>query len=344
MEKESKTKIHSLSRRDFLKNLSGAAASAIILGSCGDSKTSESKPNEEEPTILSPRSKASNVFVNSEGKPILVCVTGTNFEQMLTAGLSQLGGLSRLINANQDVLIKPNCNAIDTYPGISDANSVASIVKAVNQVTNGKVSMADQGYDASTGVYPHSGMDPLVKDAGATLVHLENTYAVKRSGWSLNVKDFKVYSEIYDAPIILSTSMIKRHHTAGFSCAIKNLVGTVAGPSASSTRRFLHYDAVDFCQVVAEIAAAVNPELNIIDARTILTVQGPMSSSGVPVDVNKLILCGDIVATDSYCEKILSDIDSSPKDSKCWGSMHQAEALGLGTADLKNIEIIEISV
>jgi uncharacterized protein (DUF362 family) len=138
--------------------------------------------------------------------------------------------------------------------------------------------------------------------------------------------------------------MIKRHHTAGFSCAIKNLVGTVAGPGASSTRRFLHYDAVDFCQVVAEIAAAVNPELNIIDARTILTVQGPMSSSGVPVDVNKLILCGDIVATDSYCEKILSDIDSSPIDSKCWGSMHQAEALGLGTADLKNIEIIEISV
>jgi uncharacterized protein (DUF362 family) len=263
---------------------------------------------------------------------------------MLVAGLAQMGGLTRLIGANQDVLIKPNCNATDVYPGISDVNSLVSIVKEVKKVTSGTLSLADQGYHPSSSVYPHAGIDPLVEQAGATLIYLENTYSVKRSDWSLNVKDFKVYSEIYDAPIILNTGVIKRHHTAGFSCAIKNLVGTVAGPGANSTRHYLHYDAADFAQVVAEIAAAVNPELNIIDARTILTVSGPSSSSGIPVEVNKLILCGDIVATDSYCERILVAHDSSAVDSPYWGSLHQAEALGLGTADLANVEIIEITV
>ncbi len=344
MGKRNITKNTHVTRRDFLKSLSGAAASAVILGACDGGSGTNSEPQKPQENILAPRSKAANVFVNNAGKPILVCVTGTNFEEMLEAGLAQLGGLSRLIGANQDVFIKPNCNAIDTYPGISDANSVVSIVKAVRQVTGGTISVGDQGYHASSGVYPHAGLDPLVEQAGATLLHLENSYQVKRSSWSLNVKDFKVYSKIYDAPIILNTGVLKRHHTAGFSCAIKNNVGTVEGPGASSTRGYLHYDAVDFCEVVAEIAAAVSPEFNIIDARTVLTVGGPFSSNGVPVAVNKIVLCGDMVATDAYCEKILVAHDQSPVDSPCWGSTTYAESLGLGTADLSKVDIREISV
>jgi uncharacterized protein (DUF362 family) len=333
-----------LTRRDFLKSLSGAAAAAVVLGACDEASRTDPQPETPQENILAPRSKATNVFVNNAGKPILVCVTGRNFELMLAAGLAQLGGLSRLIAANQDVLIKPNCNAVDEYPGISEVNSLVSIVKEVKKVTSGTVSVGDQGYHDSSSVYPHAGIDPLVEQAGAKLLDMEKTYQVKRSGWSLNVKDFKVYSEIYDAPVILNTGVLKRHHTAGFSCAIKNNVGTVAGPGATSTRHYLHYDAPDFCEVVAEIAGAVNPELNIIDARTILTVQGPSSSAGVPVDVNKLILCGDIVATDTYCERILSANDDSPVDSRCWGSTSYAEALGLGTSDLSKVEIVEITV
>ncbi len=339
-----KKKSNGLTRRDFLKGLSGAAASAIVLGACDDASRTNPQPETPPENILAPRSKANNVFVNGAGKPILVCVTGKNFGEMLAAGLDKLGGLSRLIAANQDVLIKPNCNAIDEYPGISDANSLVSIVGEVKKVTSGTVSVGDQGYHGASGVYAHAGIDPLVEQAGAKLLYMEKTYQVKRSAWSLNVKDFKVYSDIYDAPIILNVGLLKRHHTAGFTCAIKNNVGTVEGPGAISTRRFLHYDAADFCEVVAEIAGVVNPELNIIDARTILTVNGPTSSAGVPVDVNKLVLCGDIVATDTYCERILSALDNSPVDSRCWGSINYAESLGLGTSDLDKVEIVEITV
>ncbi len=344
MKSRNKSEGKSITRRDFLKGLSGAAASALALGACDDAAQTNPDPQTPQENILAPRSKANNVFVNQEGKPILVCVTGKNFEEMLAAGLAQLGGLSRLIGANQEVLIKPNCNAIDAYPGISDANSLVSIVKEVKKVTSGTVSVGDQGFHGSSGVYPHSGIDPLVEQAGAKLLYLEKTYQVKRSDWSLNVKDFKVYSEIYDASVILNVGVLKRHHTAGFTCAIKNNVGTVAGPDATSTRRYLHYEATDFCEVVAEIAGVVNPELNIIDARTILTVQGPTSSAGVPVVINKIVLCGDIVATDTYCEKILSAIDKSPVDSRCWGSTSYAESLGLGISDLGKVEIIEITV
>jgi len=61
---------------------------------------------------------------------------------------------------------------------------------------------------------------------------------------------FKVYTDIYDAPVIINTCVIKRHHTANFTCAIKNNVGTVAGPDAVFTRRYLHFDSEDFMNTV----------------------------------------------------------------------------------------------
>lgn len=344
MKKENKTRVHSLSRRDFLKNLSGAAASAIILGSCSDSKPSRSEPREEEPAALSPRSKAANPFVNQAGRPLLVCVTGTDFETMLAAGLSQLGGLSRLISANQDVLIKPNCNESDPYPGITALSSLLSIINEVKQVTSGTVSVADQGYTHSSVVYKSSGMDPQVEQAGAKLLTLNETYRVRKSGWASNMPDFNVYKDIYDAPIIINTCVLKRHHTANYTCAIKNNVGTVAGPDAVSTRRYLHYDAPSFMNTVVEIAGVVNPELNIVDARTVLTVGGPTYQAGVPVDANKVVLCGDIVATDAYCAEILDALDQDFTVDMASPIIVSADSSGLGTSDLSKVEVIEIPV
>ncbi len=332
-----------LSRRDFLRGLSGAAAAAIVGGSCESSKPSSSSP-ETPPSDSStrpPRSKAANAFVNQAGQPLLVCVTGSDFATMLAAGLSQLGGLNRLIGADQNVLIKPNCNANEPYPGISDANSVAAIVREVKKVTTGTVSAGDQGYYPFT--FDFAGMGPAVEEAGGRMLTMVDTYDVRRNDWASAVPDFKVYRDVYDAPIIISTCVIKRHHTAIFTCALKNNVGAVAGPGASQTRNFLHYQSADFMSTVADIAAVVNPDLNIVDARSVLTVGGPSYLSGVVVPAHKLILCGDIVATDVYCARILESLDAEFLAQSVMSTIGSAVGLGLGTSDLNQVEIIEIS-
>ena len=342
MSKEEKWKCQSLSRRHFLKYLSGAAASAFWLSSCDKSPTNPDDP--EEPSVLSPRIKTLNPFVTTAGKPILVSVTGTDFSEMLAEGLSRLGGLSKLIGAGEDVLIKPNCNAAEPYPGMSDVNSLVATIKEVQNVTSGTVSVADQGYEPAPGVYSYSGMDPLVRQAGADLLVMSDFYPVKRSGWSLNTQDLKVYSSIYDAPVIINSCCLKRHHTADHSCALKNNVGAVYGPGLVSTRYHLHREALDFKETLAEIAFAVNPELNIVDARTVLTVAGPSYYSGVLVQANKIVLCGDIVATDMYCQELLTELDPDFGAESGSGVTGYAEALGMGTTDLSQVEIIEISI
>jgi uncharacterized protein (DUF362 family) len=343
MGKKNKNKIHSLSRRDFLKYVSGTAASVAILGACDDSSTQPDSPSPEEETALAPRTRASNVFVNSAGKPLLVCVTGTDFAAMLAAGLAKLGGLSKLISDRQDVLIKPNCNAAEPYPGASDVNSIVSIIQDVKKVTTGMVTVADQGYEAAATVYPFTEMDPKVKQAGAELLEPKQTYSVRRNGWSLNILDFKVYKEIYDAPIIINACNLKRHHTADFTCALKNNVGTVAGPALASTRYWLHREANDFATGVAEMAGVINPELNIVDARTVLTVSGPSYHSGVLVAANKIVLSGDIVATDAYCAKLLADHDPQFEGGVGEEIIRHAKSIGMGTSDLSEVEIHEIT-
>jgi hypothetical protein len=162
MNKGDQDKIHGVSRREFIKCLSGAAASSVFLAACDDTP---SQPETPENNPLSPRSKASNVFVNAAGKPLLVCVTGTNFETMLAAGLEKLGGLSRLIGGSQEVLIKPNCNAAEPYPGASDVNSLLSIIQEVKKVTSGTIRVGDQGFETAASVYAFTEMDPKVGQA-----------------------------------------------------------------------------------------------------------------------------------------------------------------------------------
>ena len=328
-----------ISRRKFLKTVSGGAA-LLTLGPLTRIVNSET-------LAYGPRVRLPNPYITPEGKPILVCVKGTNFRQMLEKGLELLGGLDKLVNNNQNVLIKPNLNAPDPFPGICNAESIVETIGLVKEVTTGIVSVGDQGYYASSTVYQYLNLDEAVPDAGGVLLTLSDTYQVRRDTWDQSKPDFLVYTDIYDSPIIISLHCLKRHYWAYLTCALKNNVGTIKGPSAVSTRGYLHSfspKSTAFLQEIAEIAGLVNPELNIVDARTILTRNGPRYEDGVPKDIHRLIICGDIVATDAYCAQLMEQHDSTFSTSYIQPTLQRAEELGLGTANLDNVEIIETTL
>lgn len=339
----------STSRREFLKTISGAAASALVLGACtpggdGDNGGTSLPPDTQTPQALAPRTGKANPYVTADGKPILVSVQGTDFSQMLASGLSLLGGLAPLIGGAENVFVNPNCNHAEPFPGISDAASVGGVVSEIRQVTSGSVTVGDSGWESPTGVYNFMGLPAAVENAGGTLVSLSATHPVRQADWSSSKPDFRVYTDVYDAPVLISTCVLKRHNTARLTCAIKNNVGAVDGPGASMTRDYLHHQSPDFFSDVADIASLANPDLVIVDARQILTVAGPMiSNGGVIVDVGKVVICGDIVAADAYCSGIMETHDPGFSIEDIRTTLQRAETLGLGTADLSQVEILEIT-
>jgi uncharacterized protein YecE (DUF72 family) len=55
--------------------------------------------------------------------------------------------------------------------------------------------------------------------------------------------------------------------------------------------------------------------------------------------VNRLILCGDVVATDAYCARLLAEHDGTFSPEMIAGQLKHAAALGLGTADLDAVRL-----
>jgi uncharacterized protein (DUF362 family) len=332
-------KKRSISRRTFLKTIPATTATCIFFASCSPDG-SENNNSDDNPLLYGPREGVSNPYVNSSGEPILVCVRGTNFAEMMRAGMDSLGGLGRLV-AGQNVLIKPNLNHSDPFPGITSPDTIITIVNELLVAASGDVFVGDKGWLG--GVYAYLGLEPQVTAAGATLLNFNESYPVRRDSWDNSRPDFMVYQDVYNAPVIINTCCLKRHVQASMTCAIKCNVGCITGPAKSGTRYYIHNQSPNFLMEIAEVAGLVNPELNIVDARSILIHGGPMIENGKVVDgVNRIVICGDIIATDVYCAHIMEQYDDGFSISSIQKTLTHAESLGLGTADLNRVEIREI--
>lgn len=327
-------------RREFLKNFSIGTLS-LLGGNIFPrliKATSATYP---------PRARIPNPYLSGEGKPLLVSVIGTDFKQMLKTGLQKIGGLDKLINNNQDVLIKPNLNAVDVYPAISSTESIVTLAREVVTATTGKVRVCDVSYHPVDSVYQHTDLAKALDGSGAELIHFTETYHVRRSSWPAAKPDYLVYSEVYNSPVIISFACIKRHFLAKMSTALKNNVGCVAGSGASQSRGYFHgLSGTAFLEEVAEIAGLINPELTIVDARSMLIGNGPFSSSpGAKIleGVCFLIISGDMNAVDHYCAMLLQCFDGSFSAYQIDSTLAKAHSLGLGVKDLSEVEIIELS-
>lgn len=126
-----------------------------------------------------PRTRITNPFVSSEGKPLLVVVRGNDFEKILKTCLEKIGGLKKLINNNQSDLIKPNLNSVDVFPAISSAASIATLAKEVVAATTGKAKVGDVSFHTTASVYQHTELANVMANSGADLIHFDKTYNVR---------------------------------------------------------------------------------------------------------------------------------------------------------------------
>jgi uncharacterized protein (DUF362 family) len=130
---------------------------------------------------------------------------------------------------------------------------------------------------------------------------------------------------------------------------MKNHFGSVYGPQRWTVHKKAQEEsggAELFDKTLVEFADAVRPELTIVDARSLLIKHGPKLKGRAEVKegVNKLILCGDMVATDVYCADLMKEHDDTFDPGMIALQLEYAEKIGLGTADKAKVEIREISV
>jgi len=309
-------------------------------------------------TFYTPRKKLPNPYISSDGRPKLVCVVGEDLEKMLHTGLEALGGLGRLVNSNQHVLIKPNLVLREShpdnpqYPTTSSPDCIVRLIEELKSFTN-HIRVGDQGAEEQELIYDRLDLRSKVDSTGADLINftqMDNPIYIVRNIYSHPpTHDYRVYSAVYDSPVIINLCSLKRHSSAYMTCAIKNNIGAIEGRWNSSSRGYLHRHpnlSELFLESLPDVAHIIKPELTVVDARDIMIGNGPALSfpgAAVKKGINKILISGDMVAVDSYCaERIMQNEDPGFFVDSIHPTLKKGEMFGLGTSDLNKVEIFEI--
>ena len=138
-----------------------------------------------------------------------------------------------------------------------------------------------------------------------------------------------LYAAVVDADVVISAPVLKQHGSAGLTLAGKNLMGV------TNDRGRMH--TLGLSQCIAELAAALRPDLAVIDATRILVRNGPTGGDLDDVVVkDTVIACADWVAADTYAADLFGTTPAAVPYIKA------AADMDLGTTDLASVEIRSI--
>lgn len=246
--------------------------------------------------------------------------------------LNSLGGFSAYINPGDIVLLKPNLlqakppsEYITTHPALVEA--VINLVKDAGGIP--QVGDSPGAFERGMERYwKVTGLTEVCERLDVELVNFETAGSYRKY---INGNDYHITKPVLEADRVINLPKIKTHGLTLFTCAIKNLYGTVPG----FTKVEYHKQAPQpskFAEKVVDIFALNQPCLHIADG--IIGMEGSGPSSGDPRELGMILASEDGVALDSYITHILG------RDPLKVPTNRIAYERGLGEADIERINVL----
>ncbi len=265
----------------------------------------------------------------------LVAVKGGEPDIMFDKGIEALGGMKAFVKKGQKVVVKPNIGW-DVPPeraGNTNPKLVARIISHCLNAGAKEVYVLDHTCDEWTRCYKNSGIEKAVNDAGGKIApgSSENYYNDVTIPNGKTLKKTKEHELILNADVFINVPILKSHSGTSLTIAMKNLMGNVWD------RRYWH--RTDLHQCIADFATYRKPDLNVVDAYSVMKANGPR---GVSVDdvvlMKAQLLSTDIVAVDAAAAKLFG---MKPEDI---GYIQIASDMKVGRMDLDKLNIKRITV
>jgi uncharacterized protein (DUF362 family) len=244
----------------------------------------------------------------------------------------------------KDVLLKPNFNTADPFPGSTHNDTLKYLILQLREMGSKNITIGERsGPPDTSDVIRHKGIYELLKDLGVGLINFEELPSeswVKatpvQSHWR---KGFYVAKPVLDSECIVTTCCLKTHGFGGiFTMSLKLSVGIIHKRNMTE----LHASVLSMRKMIAEANQIYTPSLIILDGIEAFTDGGPMRGTVRQADV---ILAGtDRVAIDAAGISILKELGSNRAimGRKIFEQeqIERAVELGLGVAGPDGIEII----
>ncbi|MDR2113597.1 MAG: DUF362 domain-containing protein [Candidatus Accumulibacter sp.] len=301
-------------RREFIKTTLAAGAAAVTLPSLS----------------LAAAATAEN------GAPDLITVKGENRAAMLDRALQAYGGIGAFVKKGQKVVIKPNMGwdvpperCANTHPDV-----VARLIGLCLGAGASEVVVFDHTCDAWERAYETSGIESAARKAGARVLpgHDESYYREVAIARGVALKKVKIHTAILDSDVFINAPVLKHHGGATMTACMKNLMGMIWDRGAYH-RNNLH-------QCIADILTVKKPDLNILDAFSPMTRNGPRGRSDADLDQNvrQLLVSTDIVAIDAAASRLLGHAADGIDHVRI------AAAAGIGQGDLGKLKIERVKL
>jgi uncharacterized protein (DUF362 family) len=251
--------------------------------------------------IVPPRPRKENPF----RKDGVTLVSKVKVEHDLKASVAKavqfIGGLGKVISPGDRVILKPNFNSPDPYPGSSDLEFLKVVVQILREA-GAKVVVGE----SSGGIWRPTRkvmvkLDALrqLTDIGAEVIAFDDRawdwVRVRVDGDYL--KEVTVPRSVYEADKIVYLPCMKTHQIARFTLSLKLAVGFVH----PGERRSMHMRNLE--RKIAEFNLALQPDLIIMDGRKAFVSGGP--ATGELVEPGVIMASGDQIAIDVEALKIL---------------------------------------
>ena len=330
------------SRRDFLNCLGISLFSAFKLA-----KSRPSLSTHQEIKLLPPRPSLSSLALGQSRSRVII-VEGRDIQSLVWRGLEALG-LPQDYFRDKRVIIKPNSHWSEEYPSTTDPSSILPIIDFLRQRTSGNITVADgSGKDLPSyrAAFDFIGFEKILAPKGADIVpldiwKLDDFITIRSPQWSV-LEAVAVHRLIYNTPILISLTCLKRHGSPHLTAALKSNVGATCARS----RYYLHfYTREKMREAIAEVADAVRPEITIIDARDILVKKGPMflpDKANLKKGVNKLLISTDPAALDRIASQVMAEHDETFRFEQFKPTLDHASRMKLGNVDLDYINVVNL--
>ena len=252
-------------------------------------------------TTVPPRRRRPVIWQQDDRPLVSRLQAEPDLEASIARSLGLLGGLGKLATAGETIMVKPNFNSPDPYPGSTDLDFLSAVVRLLLQ-TGARVVVGESSggiWRPTRNTLARLGVPELLSGLGVELIAFEDSprdwVEVEIPGDYL--KKATVPRSAYEASKLVYLPCLKTHNLARFSLSLKLAVGLLH----PGQRRSLHWKNLE--QKAAEINLALQPDLVIMDGRKAFVTGGP--AKGKLVEPGVILASGDMVATDVEALEIL---------------------------------------
>lgn len=265
------------------------------------------KPGELETRTPKPLQRAA---WRRDGLPLVSRVSGVSeLRPAVERCLDLLGGLEQAIRSGERVLVKPNFNSPDPYPGSTDLAFLRVVLELLKDA--GAQVFVGEGaggiWRPTRNTVEKLGVPQLLQELGIEFIAFDagetDWVEVPIEGEYLD--RVTVPKVAYEADRMVYLPCMKTHNLARFTLSLKLSMGLVH----PGERRGFHLGNLE--QKVAEINLFRQPDLIIMDGRKAFVSGGP--AKGEEVEPGMIMASGDMVAIDLEGLKVLQSYPANNK-------------------------------